>query len=160
MRRLMHVIIVALTMMLFVIGAKGQEPCPVDDGPCEGRIPRWIEHGNIRFRDERAVLDHLAAQARNAPQQVIYFLIYAGEKSCVNEARLRGLRAKSYLVRKHAIAADRIVWKDGGFRPDVSVQIWLLPLGQPGPEPSLSLTLDRSRFRPPKNCQKIKPLKW
>lgn len=107
-------------------GPKGQErPCPVDL-PCGG-IPRFAEYGNIRASDERAVLDHFAKQLVMSPDEIAYVLIYAGQEACTNEGRLRLVRIRNYLVEKHAIAADRIVLKDGGFRSDLSTQLWLLP---------------------------------
>ena len=112
----------------------GQEPCPVDTN-CGG-IPRYREYGNIRFSDERAVLNNLAVQLRNSQNEIAYFLIYAGLTSCRDEAAKRAIRAKSYLVHKHGIPADRVLWKDGGFRVDLSTEIWLLPRGKQLPEPS------------------------
>ena len=135
MMKFFAAIIVCLTLLT---SSFGQEPCPVDVG-CGG-TPRYREYGNIRFSDERAVLDNLAVQLRNWPDEIAYFLIYAGARSCVNEARYRAIRAKRYLVRKHRIPADRVLWKDGGFRPDQSTEIWLLPRGKQLPEayPTLS----------------------
>src|SRR5262245_21744819 len=131
---------IAVRFILFIVIAflttsgKGQEPCP-PDLPCGG-IPRFMEHGNVRWRDERAVLDHLADSFRRSSDQVIYFLIYAGQSSCKDEARLRAMRAKKYLVQHHKIPQADIVWRNGGFRTDLSVQIWLLPKDRPLPEPS------------------------
>ena len=113
---------------------RGQQPCAVDL-PCNG-IPRFAEYGNIRARDERAVLDDLAEALRMSPDQIVYVQVYAGQEACVNEARLRALRIKNYLIKKYAIAAERIVWRDGGFRPDLSTELWLLPKTKPLPEPS------------------------
>lgn len=105
---------------------RGQDrPCPADL-PCGG-IPRFAEYGNIRASDERAVLDHLAKQLLNSPDEIAYVLIYAGQKACTYEGRVRLHRIKNYLVKKHVIASDRIVLKDGGFRSDLSTQLWILP---------------------------------
>ena len=95
-----------------------------------------MEYGNVRWRDERAVLDRLADSFGRSENQVIYFLIYAGQISCKDEARLRAMRAKKYLVLHHKIPQADIVWKDGGFRTDLSVEIWLLPKDKPLREPS------------------------
>ena len=116
----------------------GQEPCPVDVG-C-GRTPRYTEYGNVRFSDERGVLDNLAVQLRNWPNEIAYFLIYAGQTSCIDEAKKRAVRAKNYLVHKHGIRSDRVLWKDGGFRVDQSTEIWLVPRGKQLPEPSPMLS--------------------
>lgn len=127
----------------------GQEPCPVDVG-CNG-IPRFMEYGNVRFSDERGVLDSLAVQLRNSPNEIAYFLIYAGLTSCVDEARKRAIRAKNYLVRKHGIRADRVLWKDGGFKVDQSTEIWLLPKDRTLPEPSPTMKRADVRVRKCRN---------
>jgi len=134
---------VFIVIAFLTISAKGQEPCP-PDLPCGG-IPRFMEHGNLRWSDERAVLDHLADSFQRSSNQVIYFLIYAGQRSCKDEARLRAMRAKKYLVQHHKIPRANIVWKNGGFRPDLSVQIWLLLKDKPLPEPSTFITIDPSQ---------------
>jgi hypothetical protein len=111
-----------------------------------------MEHGNVRWRDERAVLDHLADSFRRLNNQVIYFLIYPGQNSCKDEARLRAVRAKKYLVQRHKIPQNDILWKSGGFRSDLSVEIWLLPKDKPLPEPQTFLTIECYRIRPTKPC--------
>jgi hypothetical protein len=115
-----------------------------------------MEHGNVRWRDERSVLDHLADSFRSANDQVIYFLIYAGQNSCKDEARLRAMRAKKYLVRHHKIPQTEIVWKNGGFRPDLSVEIWLLPKDKPLPEPSTFTTIDPSQVNLRRKCKELR----
>ena len=114
----MKFILIITVIVLSEVSTLSQEPCP-PDLPCGG-IPRFFEHGNIRWRDERAVLDHLALTFGKSPDHVIYFLIYAGLRSCKDEARLRALRAKKYLVQRHSITGRSIVWRDGGVRPDLS----------------------------------------
>jgi hypothetical protein len=120
-----RIIFTVVAIGALALGARGQQPCPVDL-PCGG-IPRFAEYGNIRALDERAVLDNLAQQLRMSPDEIVYVLVYAGQEACLDEARLRALRIKNYLVKKHAIATGRIVWKDGGFKADLSTELWLLP---------------------------------
>ena len=130
-------------------GTPSQEPRPVDGSP------RWSEHGNVRWRDERLLLDNLASQFRKSRNQLIYFLVYAGAGSCKDEARLRALRAKKYLVQHHSIPPRSIRWRDGGFRPELSFEIWLLRQGQPLPEPSTFLTIDPAAVKSPRNCKHL-----
>jgi hypothetical protein len=129
----MKFILLIAVIGLLAVSTPSQEPCPVDR-PCAG-IPRFVEYGDVRWRDERAQLDNLASQFRKSPNQVIYFLVYAGMRSCKDEARLRALRAKKYLVQHHSIPPRSISWRDGGFRPELQVEIWLLTQAQPLPEP-------------------------
>jgi hypothetical protein len=150
--------ILFMVIALVTLSAKAQKPCPPDrppDAPC-GDLLRFMEHGNVRWGDERAVLDHLADSFRRMNNQVIFFLIYPGQNSCKDEARLRALRAKKYLVQRHRIPQNDIVWKSGGFRSDLSVEIWLLPKGKPLPEPETSLTIDPSRVQLNRKCKELR----
>lgn len=124
-------------MGAMALAAGSQEPCAVDL-PCNG-IPRFAEYGNIRARDERAVLDHLAKTFRMSSDQIVYVVVYAGREACVDEASRRTKRIKNYLVKKYAIDARRVVLKNGGFRVDLSTELWLLPRTKSFPEPTPQL---------------------
>ena len=93
-----------------------------------------VEYGNIRFRDEKAMLDYWASQFRLSPDNIIYIYAYSGRVACAGEAEARAIRAKNYLVKKHGIGADRVVWRDGGFRESLSVELWLRSREQAPPE--------------------------
>ena len=110
----------------------------------------------MRWRDERARLDNLASQFRKSPNHLIYFLVYAGMRSCKDEARLRALRAKKYLVQHHSIPPKSISWRDGGFRPELSFEIWLLRQDQPLPEPSTFMTIDPAAVKSQRNCKELR----
>jgi hypothetical protein len=154
----MKLILLITVIGLLATSTPSQEPCPVDN-PCDG-IPRWSEHGNVRWRDERARLDNLASQFRKSPNHVIYSLVYAGMRSCKDEARLRALRAKKYLVQHHSISPKSISWRDGGFLPELSFQIWLLRHDQPLPEPSTSMTIDPAAVKSQRSCMEYRRGKW
>ena len=139
-----------VTLAGLSITTQAQQPCP-GDTPCINGILRFSEYGNISERDESYVLDSLAAQYRKEPGSIVYLLIYAGQKACVNEANKRAIRARNYLVQKHGIPASRIVWKDGGFKVDVSTQLWLLPEKSMLPEPNP--TLERAGVQFIKRCK-------
>ena len=145
----MKFIFVITVIGLLAGSTPSQEPRPVDGGP------RWSEHGNVRWSDERSLLDNLAAQFRKSRNQVIYFLIYAGIDSCKDEARLRALRARKYLVQRHSIPPRSIRWRDGGFRTELSFEIWLLRQDQPLPESSTFLTIDPAAVKSQRNCKSI-----
>ena len=98
--------------------------------------PGYVEYGNIRFRDERAMLDHYASQLQLDPDTVVYIFAFSGRVACAGKAKARAARAKSYLVKKHGIAPERVSWIDGGFRSDLSVELWLRPRARTPPEPT------------------------
>jgi hypothetical protein len=142
---------------LLAVSTLGQEPCPVDN-PCGG-VPKWSEHGDISWRDERARLDNLASQFRKSPNHVIHFLVYGGIDSCKDEARLRALRAKKYLVQHHSIPSRSISWRDGGFLTDLRFEIWLLRQDHPLPEPATFMTIDPAAINSQRNCKEYRRAK-
>jgi hypothetical protein len=129
----MKTIFVVILSAFFLAGAKAQEPSPTPR-PVDS-IPRFAEYGNIGFSDEKALLDHLASSFRKVPDHVIYFLVYSDWRSCQRQSKARAVRAKNYLVKHHGIKAERVVWKDGGFRSDLSVEVWLVGSDEDTPEP-------------------------
>jgi hypothetical protein len=96
---------------------------------------KFDEYADLPFSEEKARLDNIADYLRREPDLVIWYFIFAGTKSCAGEARLRAIMAKNYLVKKHSIRADRIIWSDEGYRDNFIVEIWLLPrdFGKPTP---------------------------
>ncbi len=93
-------------------------------------------YGNIRYADEQARLDNFAIELQNSPDLHGYIECYGGRVGRHGEARARCERAKRYLTGRRAIAPDRIVLVDGGYRNELTVGLWLLPPGtdfQPAP---------------------------
>jgi hypothetical protein len=91
---------------------------------------KFDEYGNIRFNDEKARLDNYAIQLQNQPGSTGTIIVYG---SCAGEAQQRGDRAKDYLVNTRGIEAGRITVIDGGCRPDLTVQLWIVPQGSTPP---------------------------
>jgi hypothetical protein len=98
--------------------------------------PGYVEYGNIRFRDEKAMLDHYASQLRFNSGTVVYIFAYSGRVACTGEAKARAARARNYLVKQQGIMPERVIWKDGGLRENLSVELWLRPRAEPAPEPT------------------------
>ena len=93
------------------------------------------EYGDVRFSDEKARLDNFAIQLQNDPDSTGYIMVYAGQKSVVAEAQLRGNRARDYLINVRKIAPDRVKAIDGGYRADLTVHLYIVPAGATPPEP-------------------------
>jgi hypothetical protein len=121
---------ISLLLLSGVTSAQESPAVPVD------AHPGYVEYGNIRLRDERAMLDHYAAQLRLAPDSVVYIFAFAGRVSCAGEAQARAVRARNYLVKKRGIGAERVIWKDGGLRERLSVELWLRPRAVTPPQPT------------------------
>jgi hypothetical protein len=90
-------------------------------------LPRkFDEYGNIRFNDEKARLDNYAIQLQNEPSARGAIVGYG---SCGTEGVTRANRAKDYLVNTRGIDSGRIDVIDGGCRPELLVQLWIVPQG-------------------------------
>ncbi|HXQ38896.1 MAG TPA: hypothetical protein VN843_33145, partial [Anaerolineales bacterium] len=72
---------------------------------------------------------------------------YGGRVGLRNEALARATRMKSYLILTRGIDADRVLVIDGGFRNELSGEIWFSNTGTPAPV--LTPTVDKKyvRFR-------------
>ncbi len=121
---------ISLLLLSGVTNAQASRTIPADANP------GYVEYGNIRFRDEKAMLDHYASQLRLDPNSVVYIFAFSGRVACAGEAKARAVRARNYLVKKQGIAPNRVIWKDGGFRSDLSVELWLRPRARTPPEPT------------------------
>ncbi|HWS87444.1 MAG TPA: hypothetical protein VN282_10790 [Pyrinomonadaceae bacterium] len=104
------------------------------------------EYGNIRFNDEKARLDNYAIELQNDPTAQGYLVCYGGRTGRTGEAQRRCDRAKNYLVNTRGITADRIVTVDGGYREELTVELWVVPSG--ATPPAASPTVDPSEVRP------------
>ncbi len=103
-------------------------------------LPRkFDEYGNIAFEDEKARLDNVAMQAKMEPTSQVYLIAYAGRRARVGEAEAKAARAKKYLVEGNGLDAERVITIDGGYREDLTVEVWIRPanMGAPLASPTL-----------------------
>jgi hypothetical protein len=124
--------------------------CPTTDS-CTTSIPerpgarKVDEYGNIRFNDEKARLDNFAIELQNDPTAQGYIIAYGGRVGRRGEAQARADRARNYLVNTRGIDPSRIVTVDGGFREDLTVELWIVPSG--AEQPAASPSVDPSEVR-------------
>ena len=99
---------------------------------------RFDEWNDLRFSDEKARLDNVSIVWRTQSKNIIYLVVYAGERACVGEAKARGIRAKNYLMKRN-VPANKIVWLDGGWRNEVTTTVWIWPreVGKPATQSDL-----------------------
>jgi hypothetical protein len=104
------------------------------------------EYGNIKFNDEKARLDNYAIELQNDPTAQGYLVCYGGRTGRTGEAQRRCDRAKNYLVSTRGIDASRIVTVDGGYREELTVELWVVPSGANPPQSTP--TVDASEVKP------------
>jgi hypothetical protein len=107
-------------------------------------------HDDLSLEDERAYLDNLAVALMHDKELIAYMHLYAGRRACAGEIQARAARMKNYLVKRHGIQPEQIVWKDGGYRDVLTVEFLLWP--RTASEPSVVPTVDSSEVQM-KNCK-------
>lgn len=90
---------------------------------------KFDEYGDISLKDERARLAVFAAELKNSPSDEGFIIAYGARRGRAGDARSRGARAKSYMVRRQGMDARRLVVVDGGFREEPAVELFVTPTG-------------------------------
>ncbi len=104
--------------------------CSTSIKPKEIPPVKFDEYGDIKFNDEKARLDNYAIQLQNQPGSTAVIIAYG---ACEGQAQARADRAKNYLVNTRGIEAGRITTIDGGCRANLTVQLWIVPVGAIAP---------------------------
>lgn len=146
--------VLTIILLIWVIFPIGQAQEPSSPQPLQIADPvKFDEWGDIPFSDEKARLDNAAITLHNQlPRNIIYLVIYAGQRACVGEAKARGIRAKKHLMSR-GIPPAQVVWIDGGYQQEVTYEVWIWPpeLGKPFANPELNLKPSEVEFE--KNCR-------
>ena len=109
------------------------------------------EYGDLSFEAEKNHLDRLATYLLpTGPKSVAYIMGYGGRNSCYwREGELRAERAKNYLIEKYSIDKDRIVAFDGGYRKNLTVELFLSFNGGCGPFPTPTVRSSEAEIEMP-----------
>jgi hypothetical protein len=121
----------------------GAEP-PAPPVPAPTR--KLDEYGNVSWNDEKARLDNFAIAVLDYPTAQGYLICYGGRVGREGEARRRCQRAKGYVSGYRHVDAARVVTVDGGFREELTVELWVVPLGVTPPQPSPTVDPSEVRF--------------
>ncbi len=97
---------------------------------------KYDEFGNITCEDELARLDSFLSELQGNSNTQAYVIVYGGRRGRRNEAKARAARMKFYLVNTRRFDAERIVTIDGGFREELSAELFIAPPGAPAPTPA------------------------
>jgi hypothetical protein len=86
-------------------------------------------YGVLDPEDEAARLDNFAVALENDPKATGYLIFYGGRRGRRGEA-LAGLhRAQLYLVNTRGVDVGRIVSVEGGYREELTFELFLIPPG-------------------------------
>ena len=108
---------------------------------------KFDEFGNISCEDELARLDNFAYHLRSASNLQGHVIVYGGRRGRRNEAKARAARMKYYLVRIRGLDPKRVITSDGGFREELSGELWIVRPGEPAPESTPTLSRKDVKIR-------------
>ena len=126
--------------------------CPVESSVANAKTAVGVSHfkldefGDIRVGDTKARLDNLAIELQNDPTLQAHLVVYGGRTGPRGQAARRALQMKNYLVDSRGIDPARVITIEGGFRDELSGELWLSPLGTPAPP--ARPTIDGGYVRP------------
>ncbi len=99
------------------------------------------------FEQDTPRIDRFAKAMKEDTSADGYIIAYGGLVSYKNEARIRLHCIRNYLVNTHAISRSRLKLIDGGFRVEVTVQLFLVKAGDPKPTPFPLVNREAVRIR-------------
>lgn len=125
-------VLASLKADAFSSQTKNQNPRKVDEIGDEKHL-YFGTFGDVRCDGVIAQLDQLAIGLQNKPTFRGYIIVYAGRVKFKDEARKRGGTMRDFLVKYRSIDAQRIVALDGGYRAQLSIELWLVQEGENPP---------------------------
>ena len=109
-------------------------------------FPKFDEYGDITIGSEKARLDNFAIELQFKPNTVGYIIVYGGRRSRVGIARTRAVRARNFLVEYRGVPSERLVWIDGGYREELTTELYILPRGASAPTASPTVAPSEVKF--------------
>ena len=142
-----HGVIVASVML----GALGVNVTAQEAGR-DAIYSRFEEYSADTSLDKvREILDAFAQHLKSNPTLRALLISYGGKQSCRNEPLLRGRLATRYMSKMYEISTNRSTIRNGGYREDWTVELWV---GSPGATPpSPTRTISRKRVMISGNCK-------
>lgn len=113
--------------------------CPAESTAAYAKTTVGVTHfkldefGDIRQGDTKARLDLLALELMNDPALQVHLVVYGGRRGPRGQAARRAQWLKDYLVRTRGLEPARVIAVEGGFRHELSGELWLSPVGAPAP---------------------------
>jgi hypothetical protein len=130
--------------------------------PVSHRVSQKVEeYENLNCEDEMARLDFYAIDLQSKPQMQAYIIVYGGRFNRRGEVQARMARIKFYLTTNRQIKAERLYIIHGGYRKDLTVELWLKSPDEPAPLATPTVRSKDVRFKKGKikkweyNCEEL-----
>ena len=108
---------------------------------------KFDEFGNVTCEDELARLDNFTSELPDDANAQGYIIVYGGRRGRRNDARARAARMKFYLVRNRGLDARRIITLEGGYREELTTELWVVRRGESAPLPTPTVNPREVRLR-------------
>ncbi len=144
----------AITASILIGGFPGE--CTADASftvPVAGPAKKLDEYGSVKDEDEIARLDSFYANI--TPTDLAYVISYAGRTGPRGQSNSDLRRIRAHLV-KAGVPAERIGAIDGGFREEITHELWLVPMGADAPRPSPTISPKDIVYPKPTPTQPVK----
>jgi len=106
---------------------------------------KFKEFGALPVKATNDQLDNFAIELQNNPGTQGYIIAYGGRRSSPEAGQKTAESAKKYLVNERQMDANSLVTVDGGYKEDVSTELWIVPAG--ALRPTASPTIDPSDLK-------------
>jgi hypothetical protein len=107
------------------------------------------ELGDTLISDWLARADNLAVELQNRPAAKAYIVAYGVPNKLPGWPFRRANQVKGYLVQSRGIDAERIELVYGGYRDNVTYQLWVMDAGTPLPLPPFDFAAALAREKTP-----------
>ena len=113
----------------------------------QDRIFDRDDGSGLSFEEDKPRMDQFARNLIRVSNSKGYVIVYGGQKGPPNEARIRISCIRKYLSRSYQnkIGKDRLVLINGGYRVEVSVELFVLLPGDAIPEPQPTISPEAVR---------------
>jgi hypothetical protein len=91
------------------------------------------EFGDIQLGDTKARLDNLAITLQDDPTLQAHIVAYGARVSPPDQAASRAASMRNYLIQERGVAPERIIAVNGGYRNELSGELWLSLRGTGAP---------------------------
>ena len=110
-----------------------------------GCLRLFDQYGELDVEDEAARLDNFAIQLESERTVNAYILAYDGRNVRAGRAEARANRAKHYLMERRGIDRERIFVIAGGYREDMTFELFIMPQGLEAPSASPTLSPEEAQ---------------
>jgi hypothetical protein len=115
------------------------------------------EYGKLNPKDEEARLDNFLNELNLDPTAQAHIVAYGGRTSRAGDSQNAANKAKDYLVKKRGLDPGRVVYVDGGYREQPTLELWIVPYGAQPPQPTPTVKPGGTKPSSPKPSSTTKP---